>query len=264
MILTVVSVFGSIYAKKYRIFLSALVGAIYAMLIFFESFNFAYSIFFKLIVGFILCLIAYGKNDILKSTVLFFIISFCVAGAVMGVFYITKNPSYMMSNGVPYIDISVNILISATILCYVVLCGVFKGLGKNKVMPNSTKEIYINIMEKKVKVCAFIDSGNVLFDNITGKPIIIVESSEIERILPKKLRFLSLNNPIDIIYASSLVENDLKLRIVNYKALGLENGMMVVLTPKSIEEKDGKKINAIIGISPKKINIAGCTAIMGV
>lgn len=264
MILLIVSVWSAIYTKKYRIFLSATLGAVYSIFMFFEVLSFAYSLVFKIIIGILLCFIAFGKHNLLKSTVTFFIVSFCFAGAIVGIFYFTKNPNYLLSNGVPYIEISINLLISVVILCYVLLCTVLKGLGANKIVSNKTKEISIELLGQNIKICAFLDTGNMLFDDITGKPIIIVESAVLEQFLPKDLRFLSLDNPIDIININAIYKNILKLRLIHYKSLGNSSGMMVVLTPTQILDTNGASIEALIGISSKSINITGCQAIMGV
>lgn len=262
MILIIVSIWASIYTKKYRIFLSALVGAIYSMFMFFEVLNFIYNMIFKILIGVLLCLIAYGKRNLLKVSITFFIVSFCFAGSLLGLLYISKNPNYLLSNGVPYLEISINLLISMVILCYILLCNVLKGLATNKILSEKTKEISINVLDNTIKVCAFLDTGNLLFDDVTGKPIIIVENYIFESELD--LQFLSLDNPIDIINFNKTFGNMLKLRIIYYKSLGSSDNMMVILTPNEILDDKGKKIDYLIGISNKNIDIAGCQAIMGV
>ena len=263
-VLIVTSSFGSIYTKRYKIFLGSLFGAIYSVYIFLSNTQIFGNLIFKVLAAVIIVFIAFGKKNLAKTTILFFVVSFAFAGGIIGIFYLSKNPSYMMINGVPYIDISINVLISTYILCYIGLCVLYRGLGKNKITHDNITEINIKIGQNKIRVSAFKDSGNVLFDHITKKPVIIVEGDSLVGIIPKELLFIIKEDPIDALHFASIIENDIKLRIINYKAVGLKSSMMLILPVDEILDKNGKKVDAVIGISNEKINLAGCTAIMGV
>lgn len=261
-VLILTSSFGCIYTKRYRIFLGACFGALYAVISFVYGLN--NDMIIKIIIGFLIVGVSFGKKDIFKRCVLFFLVSFAVAGAIIAIFYFSKNPTYMLINGVPYIEISINILISTYILCYVGLCLIYKGLGKNKIISDNIEQITIKIGENKTKISVFKDSGNNLFDNLTGKPVIVVENNSLYQIIPKELRFILEKQPLDAIYLASNIENTLKLRIINYKAIGTKSAIMTIFTPDEILDKKGNKINGVIGVSFESIKLAGCTAIMGV
>lgn len=262
-ILIIASSFGSIYAKRSRIFLSAFLGAIYGIIIFFNLLEFMSFWIFKIAICVIMTVISFGTKNILKNTVLVFLVSFVIAGVIIAMFYLSKNPEYMMINGVPYIDISLSLLVCVFILCYVSMSVLHRGLYKNKL--ENTKDIHIKIEEKELKVSAFCDSGNNLYDSITGKPIIVVESAEIAKILPCELSFLIKDDAISSLgFLSGLKENNLKIRIINYKSLGNSSAMMIVFSPSEIVDSNGKSIDALVGISHEKIELAGAKAIMGV
>lgn len=258
-ILIVTSIFGGIYSPRKKIFFSAFIGAVYALCVFFINLGFI----LKVLVGFLMIFIAFGKKNFFKTCILFFMVSFMFAGAIIAIFYLSKNPSYLLINGIPYIEININLLISAFIFCYLGLCIFHRGLGKNKVISNNITDIYIKIGTKQAKLSTFIDSGNVLFDNITGKPIIVVEATALFEIIPNDLQFILKENPIDSIEFASFIENNLKIRLINFTSLGNNRGMMTIFTPDEIFDKKDKKIDALVGISIENINLAGCQAIMG-
>lgn len=260
-VLIVTSIFGGIYTSRFRIFISAFSGAIYAVCVFLSTFQINFIL--KVLFGILMVLIAFGKDNLLRVTSLFFMVSFMFAGGFMAIFYLSKNPSYMMVSHVPYIDIDIKLLVSTFILCYVALCVLHKGLGKNKVISNNITEIYIKIDDKQAKISTFIDSGNALHDIITGKPIIVVEANILREIIPNKLHFILEQPPIHALEFASHIPNKLKIRLVNFKSIGNKNGIITIFTPDLILDKNGKKIDALVGISLEKINLAGCFAIMG-
>lgn len=260
-ILIVTSVFGGIYTSRLRIFLGAFLGAVYAISVFLCDFKISFV--FKILFGIFMVFVAFGKHNLLRVSALFFMVSFMFAGGMIAIFYLSKNPSYMMLNGTPYIEIKVNLLISTFILCYIALCILHKGLGKNKIISANTTEIYIKIGDKQVKISAFLDNGNALHDIITGKPIIVVQAEVLHQVLPRNMHFILTQNPIDAIKFAGLVENNLKIRLISFKSIGNANGFMTIFTPDEILDKNNKKIDALIGISLDKINLAGCNAIIG-
>lgn len=262
-LLVVTSAIAGVYAKRWRIFLSAVLGSIYALAVFFSPKHLLAGMIMKVLIGWVMVLVAFGLKNAVKICLLFFMVSFAFAGAIMGFFYMFNNQSYMMINGIPYIDISVNILVGAFIVCYVALGVVFKNIGKNKLIDQNTEELTLIFDDKQTKVCAFKDTGNSLCDNITGRPVIIVDGWQIKDIIPVELRFILKDDPIEALEFSKYYENKLKLRLISYNVIG-GSGTMLVFKPDSIKNSNGKNIDALIGISPCGVEIAGCTAIMGV
>lgn len=260
-ILIVTSSFGGVHGSKKRIFASAFLGSTYAVVIF--LFSIPTNIVFKILFGVFMVFVAFGKKNLLRVCFLFFMVSCTFAGAIIGIFYMSKNPSYMLIQGIPYIEIDIKLLVSTFILCYVSLCLIHKNLAKNKLISDNITEIYIKIDQNTVKVSTFVDSGNALFDIFTKKPIIIVESEVLCSIFPKNLQFVLKDNPIKAIELASTIENNLSLRIINYNSIGNPHGIMTIFKPTQITDKNGKEIHGLIGIVQEKINLAGCNAIIG-
>ncbi len=261
-IIALSSAFGSIFVKKYRIFLGALVGAIYAVFTFFNTFSFLNFALIKILFCVVITLISFGKKNLIKNSILILIVSFIFAGAIMGIFYLSTSQDYMMINGVPYLDISFNILLSVFILTFVSLGILHKGLYKNKT--ELTRNILIKIGERQLKISAFCDTGNQLCDNITGKPIIIVEADELAKVLPQSLMFLTKEDCLDYItYLNGSFNNNLKIRFVPFTSIGNKSSSMIVFSPDKIYDNENKEINALIGISYEKIKLSGANAIIG-
>lgn len=262
-LLIITSALSGVYTKRWRVFVSAMIGSVYAVIVFIIPTQVLSGMISKVIMGFLMVAISYGVRYTLKVGLMFFMVSFAFAGAIMCFFYMIKSQSYMMVNGIPYIDISVNILLCAFILCYITLSIVYKNLGKNKAISQNITEVNLSFGNKQTKVSAFKDTGNSLCDNITGKPVIVVEADALKSVIPKELWFILKDDPINAIEFAKYYPNDLKLRLITYGVLG-GSGTMLVIKPTKVLLKNGRKLEALIGISPKPVEIAGCTAIMGV
>lgn len=262
-ILIITSALSGVYTKRLRVFASAIIGSIYALVVFFMPYQVLTGMLTKVLIGFLMVMVTFGYKYTLKIGLMFFMVSFAFAGAIMCFFYMYKNQNYMMINGIPYIDISVNILVGAFILCYIALSLVYKNLGKNKGLSDCITQLDLSFGESQTKVSAFKDTGNYLCDNITGKPVIVVEADALRQVIPKELWFILKDDPINAIEFAKFYPNNLKIRLITYSVLG-GSGTMLVITPTKVLDKFGKKLDALIGISPKPVEIAGCTAIMGV
>ncbi len=117
--------------------------------------------------------------------------------------------------------------------------------------------VFNNGNEQKVK--AMIDTGNLLKDPITNSPVIIVEKSSLNNILPKEI----LDNTQKIINGEyEFDEKDFKyasrFRVLPFSSLGKQNGMLLGFKVDKIEvEINNEEItrdDVIIGIYDKKLS----------
>ena len=106
----------------------------------------------------------------------------------------------------------IKITIISGIIGFIIIQISFK-INKKKI---ETKDLICNIKikiaEKIIITKAFIDSGNILKDPISGKPVIIMEAEEIKKVIDIK----------------QIIGGDLKkyFRIIPFKLIGEQNGML--------------------------------------
>ena len=121
-------------------------------------------------------------------------------------------------------------------------------------------EIKIKLNGKEVETRAMIDTGNLAREPITNTPVVIVESSLLEKILPKEI----INN-IDNVLAGDLdtvpKEYVSRLRCIPFSSLGKQNGMLLGIKGDEIkvEKEEERKTfnNIIIGIYDKSLTKKG-------
>ena len=125
-------------------------------------------------------------------------------------------------------------------------------------------KIKMKINEKQIETNAMIDTGNLVKEPITNTPVVIVESSLLEGIIPKEI----LNNLENILCGNlNNIPQEIqeeyftRLRCIPFSSLGKENGMLVgIKIPEIIaqnEEEEKKTSNIIIGIYDKSLTKRG-------
>lgn len=124
---------------------------------------------------------------------------------------------------------------SVFFICYLLLIGGLKVI--NLINKNSSRICLVNVsLGNEVKhLHALIDSGNLLYDDVTNLPVSIIDNNELpENFSPEQLRYISFNS------------------------LGCVNGTLKIITVPfmCIEHKGEKKLveNMPVGISEYKLS----------
>ena len=124
--------------------------------------------------------------------------------------------------------------------------------------------IKIKLNEKIVEAKAIIDTGNLAKEPITNTPVVIVESTLLEEVLPNKI----LNNLENILGGDlSQISEEMqekyisKLRCIPFSSLGKQNGLLLGIRADEIvvETEDEQKIsnNVIVGIYNQSLTKRG-------
>lgn len=93
-------------------------------------------------------------------------------------------------------------------------------------------KIIIKEGNRKVDVTALVDTGNNLFEPMTGKPVSIIEKTVAEKIINENSRFT----------------------FIAFKSLGKENGLLKGVFCEYIEVNGNRYNNQIIGIYNGKLS----------
>lgn len=123
-----------------------------------------------------------GKRICLKTTAVFYIVSFLMGGITIALMYITKVPGLSANgsvylHGITYFQVAAGVL--ATWVLGSWLAEFFKGkLQKEKVFTS----MEVEIAEKTWEIRAFVDTGNFLREPVSGNPAAVLSASCGQRI----------------------------------------------------------------------------------
>lgn len=255
-------------ARKWRIIAAAFIGAIYVLVIFYPDLQIFYSVIMKFMISVLMIIVAFSPHELkrfLKILILFYLEAFIIGGFLLGIFYLS-NPTPEIINGALFIsNVSPSpeyIIIGSIIAITLIKLGFdyFEGYYTNE-KTNVEMEIVLN--NKRCSLTALIDTGNSLKDPITNAPVIIVYYKTIIDILPDELREAILKDYSYEIFKKRIMDSELKsrIRIIPYKALGVENGILIGVRMDLVISRLRSKTNVvkepIIALYSKPISNAG-------
>ncbi|MCF6464106.1 sigma-E processing peptidase SpoIIGA [Clostridium sp. Cult1] len=228
--------------SKLRLFIAALVGSIYTLVAFFPSLEFMGKFIIKFSVSILMIILAFNPerlNSFLKQLSTFYLTSFVFAGTVIGIFYILNNKftfskfSFGNSNElIMFLTLGIGL---AIILIRSILENFLIKINKENCITNIT----ISLNNKEIDLTALIDTGNSLKEPISQKPVIIAEFTALKAILPELvIRVYTQNNDLDLNLIAKVMEelgDEIKLRLIPFKSLGNDNGILIGFVPDSIK-----------------------------
>lgn len=250
--------------KILKISLGSILGAIYVIITYLIKNKMYLNILFKLILSIVIVYISFtpkSLKEMLKMIILFYLTSFVFGGAALGVIYMINSGKITIQNGVIIGSYTLRTIFIGAIIAFIVTILAFRFV-KTKL---SKKDLFCNIIikinEKQIKTKAMIDTGNLLKEPITNIPVVVVEHTLLNEIIPKEI----LEN-IDNILAGNFkaipeeIQNEymLKLKVIPFTSLGKQNGMLLGIKAEDLkvegdnEVKDVDKV--IIGMYNKKLS----------
>lgn len=250
--------------KYIRIFLSSLLGAVYAILTYVVNMEIYNSQVTKIIVSICMVYIAFNSANIktiLKQLIIFYLTSFCFGGAAYYLLYNIQPNLIQGSNGILVGTYPIKIAVLGGILGFFIINISFKIIKSKLTKKDMIYDIEIFYKENKSIIKVILDTGNLLTDPITHTPVLIAEAQKLKNIIPEKI----LNSIEDVIYTNGFdeLDEDIKTRcsIIPFSSIGKNNGIILGFRPDYIKiyTEEGEKIRkkVIVGIHNNKISKNG-------
>lgn len=245
-------------ANNIRVLLASFIGAIYSLVIFFPSLKFMTKFIIKISVSILIIIVGFNPSKLKKFIRListFYVMAFIFAGASLALFYLAQAETYA-GNGIFYIkDFPVKLLALAIFVSYTLIKTVWGYIHTFLAKGKTFIPIVVGLNSKSVEIVGLLDTGNMLRDPVTKTPVIIIQFNAIKELLPEQVQDIFKRykeNDLETISAI-MVENmtNIKFRLIPYKSLGKENGMLIGFKPDKVIVKDDEdKIfcDIIVGI----------------
>lgn len=247
-----------------KITLSSFIGAIYSLVILSLNLPPMCSGIISIGMAFLLTFTAYGRQKtttFLKNTFVFYIVNFALGGgitAICNLLNIWQNKRNLMINGtfdVLYSDIPFGILALLALLC-----GLFSFVSGKLIKKKSAETICslsISFNQNTITLEALVDSGNLLREPLSGKPVIIVSYSEMRKLIPIELIPLFKNKDTSCLEKSIF---SAKIRIIPISTVGGNSLLFGILADKVILDK--KEVDVYIAITPDSNDFGGFSAVV--
>lgn len=240
--------FLQIRAKVLRMIIASLLGATAALLSPLICGVFL-TIFFKLVCGVVISLILFCPKNIVKRFLIFFILTFAFGGCIFAVGYFVHG-SVRKALTEPFFGIPIGLSLLLCYIMYVIVKVLLGKMLKRRDMRCYLYDAEIKLFGESVRCKAFLDSGNRLYDESSGLPIVVASIGTLSNVLSDEM--------ITKLLTGKLSDFD-GAHYVNYATLG-GKARMPVFCPDSIVvyTKDKKNIinDVMLGVSFKKISDA--------
>ena len=220
--------------KHIRLMISSLIGGVYSIISYIEIVEIYSNIILKIILSIVMIYIAYcpkSVKNMMKELLFFYLITFVFGGCAFALLYFIKPEEIFMRNGVLIGTYPIKIAILGGMIGFIILSLAFYITKTKLNKKNIFCIIDIFFNEKSITTKALIDTGNMLKDPITNIPVIVVEKEKLENILPDNI-LENLDNIImgDVpkeIYEDENLKYINKFRVIPFKSLGKENGLLL-------------------------------------
>ncbi|MBE7058491.1 MAG: hypothetical protein E7387_05270 [Ruminococcaceae bacterium] len=235
--------------RKIRLLIGAGVGTVYAVLaLFVETFFTAFA--GKLLLSAVMVFVVFIPKkikDFLRYSLFFYAVTFLFAGLSFAL---------VLSGSTKAVS---NILITACV-GYLMIEAILKFIKKYIKTGKIFASVYIQFDKEEkegVWLPAIVDTGNSLRDPFSGEPVIVAEVSAFKEIIPNEICDLIHENNLEDITKHLASANSTqwikRLRLIPYKAVGTENGMMTgfkadVVRIREGGEQEKNKDNELSGI----------------
>lgn len=242
--------------SKVKLVIASVLGSVYAVLSYFPGYSYLFSFFMKILFSILIVIVAYTPvhfHLLLKLTGIFYIVSFIFGGAAFGLFYFI-NGLNLTSNGISFIrDFPIKILAVAVIAAYFTVKYSWDYIQHRIRRERLIIKVEIVFDKKRLSLDALVDTGNSLRDPITNVPVMITDLSMIKELLPEDIQKIfeqSGENDLNAIAEiMSISKWAARFRIIPFKSLGRENGMLIGFRPDEITIFDSDRriqLNSII------------------
>ena len=232
-ILYVTGIISKVQIKQNRLFLGALIGAIYSVIYYLFKLKIYSSFIVKIFLSIVIIYVAFNSNnfkDLLKKVLLFYLTSFVFGGAAIAIIYMVNSQNITIQNGVLVGSYTLKTVLIGIVVAYFTIIFAFKIIKTKISKKDLTCEIEVTLNNKKIRTIALIDTGNMLKEPITNLPVIVMEHTLLYDFFPKEI----LNNSEEILGGdfSKIPENIIeeyssRLKVIPYSSLGKQNGMLL-------------------------------------
>lgn len=172
--------------KPWRLALGAFVGAVSSLILFLPALPWWLSLLVKLAAAALMVAVAFvwrGWRAFGRQVALLFALSAGLAGLCGALYFFAAPTGFYVFNGVVYYSLPPLLLVVLTVVCYGALCLV-ESLMRRRAPAKRCFTLRLHRGESAVTVRCLYDSGNHLVEPFSNRPVLVVERSVAECLLP--------------------------------------------------------------------------------
>ncbi len=165
----------------WRLLLSAILGALYGVLIFLPGWSWISNGFAKAVCAFLMAWIGFGRcswQTYAKTVIYLYLVSFALGGGTIALMYFFGNRIVQTWNGLVLVQVDFKLfwLIWGAVLPFGLVHLLQKSLRQRLEQTVQIVSAQIVFRGKEVQLPLLVDSGNCLTDPVSGKPVMVART----------------------------------------------------------------------------------------
>lgn len=235
---------------RLRLLVASLLGAGYALAVFLPGLAFLARGWVKLLMGFLLVLVAYGWNGRLPRLALVFaVVAAALGGGVMALCQVgdASLPQGVAATGGDFL---------AVMLVGSLGCAGLGALFRRRGSPHTYAWVTARLGERTAAFRALVDTGNALTDR-SDRSVIVADWEVIANLLPGFCPGDAEAPGEGILRLSAECEPG-RLTLLSYRSVGAESALLLALKPDSVTIDGKPRRGTLLAASPNRVSGDGC------
>ncbi|MUG44998.1 sigma-E processing peptidase SpoIIGA [Paenibacillus woosongensis] len=260
--------------RAWRITASAAVGAAYVLMMFLPELSFLFTFLVKFLFSVVMLWIAFGYASLqnyLRNMGAFYMVNFAAAGGILGIHYLLQNSGEVWS-GIWYsasggLGFSLEVGSIFTIIVFFIVVLWFKAVVSSRRTAERVEsclaEVQVRIDETTVRCMGLVDTGNQLKDPLTRWPVMVMEASLWDQMLPGSFLSRLAAEQADNLIMEWSDEDSFRwrdrLRLVPYRGINKGSQFMIALKPDEVSiVQEGRTVTTgrvLIGLDGGRLSM---------
>jgi len=249
LLLIITALLGNIPIRKRRFLIAAVCGGTYAVLTVPLQGNEKLILF--LLVGWLLCVIAFGFDSLRKTFFQFLLFLFAAAicaGSICAVCFISANSTQLNQSLHEVLRPAPKLIFGTALIVSLLLGTILKGCANEKQVLHMTVSHGIN----EITVHALVDTGNCLRDPINNAPVLILWKKQALPLFTEQIKRILENT--DLNDAASALPQLTAFRLIPYRSIGTKSGFLLSTSAICKEHTKKKTHQICIALSEDPIS----------
>lgn len=234
--------------RRLKISLGALLGAIYAVSLFWPGWVFLGHFAVRISVGLFMVMAAYGATRrLLRVFLLFLAVSAGLGGGIYALSYLGAGVD--VAEGVVTTSIDLRLVLLGGLLAYSLLSLAGRKLARHG--GNELRRVEVSLEGQAVSLTALVDSGNTLTDPVSGRPVLVAEGARLSHLLPPEA---DIQHPAECFPTLPCPQ---RFRLLPYRAVGVSQGLLLAVRADRVTVEGKESGDKLVALSPTPVSDGG-------
>jgi stage II sporulation protein GA (sporulation sigma-E factor processing peptidase) len=233
--------------RRGYIALGAALGGVYAVAVLYPGLGFLSALPIKFCCAGAMMLTAYwGEQHLFRGMAAFALLSAAFGGVAWAA---SMSLGFDVRTGL-YIPVSFKVLALSFGVCYGGILFLLNRRGQR--MEREKQRLMVLLADRRVELQALVDTGNTLYDPISGRKILVVEAKALSPLFDENIAEVFCRSDTLEAFQELSHQQELagRLGLVPFSALGTKSGLLLTIRPDSVQQGT-QKLDVLVGAAPQ-------------